>query len=169
MFIEKATYALAEDARNAGVDGEILLGMDNYKAQISEEARVRYTQLGFVELFTPANCTDCVSPVDHHVGRFIQTHMAELYRLEIESNPHIWIVSSGDQEIEDVECRSAKARRMLLAEWFGKAWRELTTNHQELLAKAFIRTGFLLAKDGSEDGLNQIQGWNSSTPYIYRN
>lgn len=168
-FIRKATFALAEDASRAGVEGEIMLGMDNYKAQIGVEARALYGLLGFVELFTPANCTDCVSPVDHHVGRFIQAHMAELYRKEVEANPHIWIASSAGQDLEDVECHSAMARRILLAKWFAKAWRELTSKHQELLVKAFIRTGFLLAKDGSEDDLMQIQGWNSSTPYSYRN
>ena len=77
----------------------------------------------------------------------------------IERDPHIWCADSIDQEIEDAECSSAMHRRMLMAQWLSKAWEELITNHQGLIEESFVHTGFLLAKDGSEDKLMSIQGW----------
>ena len=35
----------------------------------------------------------------------------------------------------------------------------MITNHKDLIEKAFVHTGFLLAKDGSEDHKMSIQGW----------
>ena len=63
-----------------------------------------------VPIFTAANCTDCISPGDHHVGRYIQTHMGRSYRQAVENNPDIWIASSAAEELEDPSCRCAKAR-----------------------------------------------------------
>ena len=110
-------------------------------------------------VFTAANCTDCISPVDHHVGRFIQNHMGRAYQEAVERDPQIWRADAADQEIEDANCSSAMHRRMLMAQWLSAAWTDLTTNHQELIEKAFGHTGFLLAQDGSDDHLMSIQGW----------
>jgi hypothetical protein len=95
--------------------------------------------------------------------------MGRSYRLAVETNPEIWIASSADQELEDPACRSAAARRMLMAQWLSDAWTDLTTNHVHLIESAFIKTGFKIAKDGSEDHLIDIQGWSDPAPYSYRN
>jgi hypothetical protein len=95
--------------------------------------------------------------------------MGSSYRTAVETKPEIWIASTGDVELEDPTCRSAMARRMLMAQWLSDAWTDLTVNHPQLIESAFVKTGFKIAKDGSEDHKIEIQGWASHTPYSYRN
>ena len=94
--------------------------------------------------------------------------MGNSYRAAVEQNPDIWMASSDDVEIEDANCTSAMARRMLMAQWLSDAWVELTTRHSNMINTAFVKTGFKLAKDGSEDHLIEIQGWSAPEPYSYR-
>ncbi len=77
----------------------------------------------------------------------------------MERDPHIWSADSVHQEIEDAECSSAMRRRMLMAQWLSEARHDLITNHQKLIEKSFVHSGFLLVRDGSEDKLISIQGW----------
>ena len=59
-------------------------------------------------------------------------------------------------------------RRMLMARWMSEAWDSLVTDHSDMIEKAFVSTGFLLAKDGSEDHLLKLQGWTDQDPYRFR-
>ena len=79
-----------------------------------------------IPLFPTANCTGCISPVDHHIGRHIQIYMSRCYDAEVAANPGIWIASNEDQEIEDANSSSAMERRILMAQWLSKAWEDLT-------------------------------------------
>ena len=121
-----------------------------------------------VPVFTSANCTDCISPVDQHVGRFIQTPMGRSYRTSVEADQTVWIAGNDNNEIEDPTCSAATDRRMLMAQWLSTAWTDLTTNHSHMIESAFIKTGFKIAKDGSEDHLIDIQGWAGTQTYNYR-
>jgi hypothetical protein len=42
-------------------------------------------------------------------------------------------------------------KRMLCAQWASEAWAEFCQENQECIRRAFVGTGFLLAKDGSEN------------------
>ena len=167
-FCAEDILAVAADIHRAGIEGEVVAGMDNHSAQRTKEMHDLYKSLGIYPLFTSANCTDCISPVDHHIGRYIQTHMGRSYRRELQDNPTHWIAGSLDEEIEDSECPSAMQRRMLMARWLSDAWNDLRAKEPHMLRSAFVQTGFLVAKDGSEDDLIKIQGWSSSEPYRYR-
>ena len=94
--------------------------------------------------------------------------MGKSYRDAVEHNPEIWIASNAEEELEDPTCKGAKARRMLMATWLSEAWTSLTTNHSHMIDAAFIKTGFKVAKDGSEDHLIDIQGWSAPERYTYR-
>ena len=52
---------------------------------------------------------------------------------------------------------SAQDRRMLVARWVSDAWRDVVTNSHKLIAAAFVETGFLVAKDASEN--SKIKLW----------
>jgi hypothetical protein len=95
--------------------------------------------------------------------------MGRSYRAAVMSNPEIWIASNDSEDLDDAQSSSAKARRMLMAEWLSAAMTDLTTNHTNMIDSAFIKTGFKIAKDGSEDHLIEIQGWSASERYTYRN
>ena len=158
-FCEREILEVAGDLRAAGIIDEVMIGMDNHSAQRTDAMLALYDELQLLPVFTAANCTDCISPVDHHVGRFIQNHMGRAYQAAVERDPQIWRAEAADQEIEDANCTSAMARRMLMAQWLSEAWEDLTTNHRDLIGKSFVHTGFLLAQDGSEDHRMSIQGW----------
>lgn len=101
---------MAQDLVAAGYESgeELLAGMDRHAAQKTLRMKQLYTELGMVPVFTPPGCTDCVSPVDHHVGRQLQNYMAKpCYQAEV-------------------------------------------------------------AKDGSEDGLVSLQGWEGTEKYKFR-
>jgi hypothetical protein len=48
-------------------------------------------------------------------------------------------------------------RRTKIAVWTAAAWANLRV-HADFLRQAFVSTGFLIAKDGSEDDLIKIPG-----------
>ena len=94
--------------------------------------------------------------------------MGRSYSDSVEAQKDIWIAVSASDEIEDPTCSAAMTRRMLMARWMSDAWTELTTNYSGLIESAFVRTGFKLAKDGSEDSLIELQGWAGTETYTYR-
>ena len=143
--------------------------MDRHSAQKTENMKELYRELGYAPVYTPPGCTDSTSPVDHHVGRYIQNFMARRYQVELETNSHIWLSGGGpdDEEIEDSNGSSAMERRMLMATWLSEAWRHLQNTGAHLLDSAFLQTGFLVALDGSQDHLIQLQGWKG-TQYRFR-
>ena len=97
--------------------------------------------------------------------------MGKCYQAEVEQNPHIWLASDDDDHamnIDDPNCASDGARRILMAQWLSAAWADLEANHKHLIDSAFLQTGFLLAKDGSEDGLVSLQGWEGTEKYKFR-
>jgi hypothetical protein len=166
-FCKQEIFWVAQDLHDAGVKGEVMFGMDNHSAQRTPEMEAIYRSLEMMPIYTAAGCTDCISPVDHHVGRFIQGHMGRAYQNAIERDPHIWRADVAERDIEHAHSTSAMARRMLMAQWLSDAWTDLITNHKNLLSAAFVRTGFLLALDGSEDHLMKIQGWPAPPHPIY--
>ena len=91
-----------------------------------------YARCNLIPLYTPSGCTDCSSSVDH-VGRFIQNAMSKAYQQEILTNPEVWFAANADEELDNPECKSAVARRILMARWT-----DLTTNHKHLIDSAFV-------------------------------
>ena len=146
----------------------MLIGMDNHAAQRTPNMLSLYTFLGMVPVFTAAGFTDCISPVDHHVGRFIQARMGASYRKTVEEAPDDWLGGDGDEDIMNPQCSAAENRRMLMATWLSEAWTDLITNHSGLINAAFVKTGFKLALDGSDDRLIDIQGWSALEAYSFR-
>ena len=168
VFCADEILMVAADLQAAGVEGEVMIGMDNHAAQRTPAMLSLYLSLAMQPVFTSAQCTDCISPVDHHIGRFIQKHMGRSYRASVEADQEIWINASDEIEIENPTCSAAMSRRMLMARWLSDAWADLTTNYSHLIESAFVKTGFKVAKDGSEDHLIEIQGWAATEPYTYR-
>ena len=48
-------------------------------------------------------------------------------------------------------------KRMLVAQWASEAWAEFTTENHTCILHSFIKTGFLIAKDGSENGKIELR------------
>ena len=130
--------------------GEVLLGMDGHGSQKTPLCMAFMQAMSIIPAFTPANCTDCVSPVDSHVGQTLKLKIAKRYDAAYAANTAEWERPKKQGGL------SAMKKRMLVAQWTAEAWQELCQQNQRLIRSAFVRTGFLIAKDGSENGLIQL-------------
>jgi len=137
--------------------GEVILGMDRHGSQKTPLVREFMSWVGIFPLYTPPECTDVVSPCDHHIGRHLQVLLAERYEEAYDANQMAWDMNG----IETPE------KRMLFATWASEAWTDLCTNNKHLIHNAFVETGFLLARDGSENELIKLQNWNADEPYDF--
>lgn len=131
--------------------GEVLLGMDNHGAQ-RVPAVLKFMELmSIIPAYTPANCTDCTSPVDRHVGQAIKLKIAKRYHECYDKNRLAWELPKKHGGLSD------STKRQLVAGWASEAWAEMCENNQDCITAAFVKTGFLLAKDGSENG--KVELW----------
>ena len=130
--------------------GEVLLGMDGHGSQKTPLCMTFMQTMGIIPAFTPANCTDCVSPVDSHVGQTLKQKIAKRYDAAYATNQVEWDRSASEGGLTDMK------RRMMVAQWAAESWQEMCGGHHKLIRSAFVRTGFLIAKDGSENGLIEL-------------
>jgi hypothetical protein len=162
---ERITLEYLEAFRVATLDqGEVLLGMDNHGAQATPVCRAFFKLLGIQPVFTPANSTDCTSPVDHHVGQSLKLKIGKRYQTCLEANREVW-----EKDVEDGGL-SASRKRMLVATWASEAWEEVCRENQWMIRQAFVKTGFLVAKDGSENGLIELEPTRAgvaAVPYTF--
>ncbi len=126
--------------------GEVLLGMDGHGAQTTAMCMDFMKAVGIQPAKTPANCTDCVSPVDRNVGQAIKLKIAKRYEAAYEANTASWDLPKKQGGLGD------SRKRMLIATWASEAWEEFCSENQDCIRSAFVETGFLIAKDGSENG-----------------
>ena len=87
------------------------------------------------------DCTDCISPCDCNVGVHLKQIMGGFFRNEFKRNKAAW-----------------------MAKWAAAAWAVLRSK-ADLLKSAFLSTGFLLDKNGSEDHHIHLPG---ITNYAFR-
>ena len=78
--------------------GEVLLGMDNHGAQSTALCREFMAHMGIVPAYTPANCTDCVSPVDKNVAETLKKLIRKKYSREFALHRDEWNVGLPESE-----------------------------------------------------------------------
>ena len=110
------------------------------------------------QVLKPATCADvaCTAPTDHNVGPGIKARMTVLYEE--------WVgwERAGEPKV------SASERRLLLARWVSVA--SLQANTESLIRQSFMETGFLLARDDSENHLIKMGGVEDYTvPFLDSN
>jgi hypothetical protein len=123
--------------------GEVLLGMDGHKAQITPFCRAFMDHMGIRYAITTPNCTDVISPVDRHVGKVLKDRIHAKYETALKSNARMWSMDEAHGGL------STARKRILVATWTSEAWNEFCANNKYTIERAFVETGFLLAKDGS--------------------
>ena len=127
--------------------GEVLLGMDNLSSHQTVAFREAMVELDIVAAFTPADTTDMVAPVDHHCGALLKHLMSIFYHEAVKDHRYEWMYDSS--------ALSASRRRMLMAEWLVNAW-IIMQQQPNFFKQAFVSTGWLLKRDGSEMGKIKI-------------
>ena len=137
-----------------GVEGEVMYGMDNLGSHHNTGIKETLYDNNVYPVYTPSQCTDVVAPVDHHIGAWMKQCMSHLYEYELQHNLEVW---------EDGGL-TASERRVYIVNWVATAWEALKTK-SEFIRKSFVSTGWLLAKDGSENHLVKLKKWQQ--PYNF--
>ena len=132
----------------AAIGQELLLGMDNHGAKQTQAFRAKLQLSNKVAAYTPPDCTDHLSPCDHHVGERLKKMMSVFYKAELDTNRQAWCCDDP---------LAAEDRRMKMATWLTGAWSVLRTE-TAFIRSAFVSTGFLIAKNGSENHLIKVPG-----------
>ena len=131
-----------KDLKAAGIlpDGPVsgkplvLLGLDRHGAQKTCKFLYDSRDNGVLPFYTPPDCTDCVSPCDHHVGKWLKTEIGKSYLAAVIEKRQTWAVSGiGAQE-----------KRCLMIRWLGEAWNKLRED-SAFIRSTFTSTGFLMA------------------------
>ncbi len=104
------------------VKGESLLFLDNLSSQTSEAFIKEARKVNVRVHFFPANCTDLIQPVDHHVGVNLKRKVGIEMEKEFEKNSEFekrWLGTHIDGPLKLSE------RRVAITRWAGVAWGDL--------------------------------------------
>ena len=104
---------------------------------------------GIFPCFIPPKNTDVLAPVDHHAGNRLKRDMSSLKKADLERNDREWC-NPPDQG-------GLRQKRVKLAFWLATAWDSLR-NDASFIRSTFVATGWLIAKDGSENNLIKVPG-----------
>ena len=133
------------------LSGEKLLGMDRHGPQTTEIFKSIMQNHNTVPAYTPPDCTDSVAPCDHHVFARIKKIISRLYDIALDGNRESWC---NPPEFGGLR---AWQRRVYLATWAAVAW-DIVKRDKDFLRSSFISTGWLIAKDGSENNKIKVDG-----------
>ena len=122
--------------------GEVMLVLDRHGPHKTSTCLQFMETVSVVPVFSPPNCTDCVSPVDCNVGANIKKYIKEQYDLM-------------DSECTNITHITDSQKRKLLVKWASEAWTHLIQNEPTTIVRSFVKTGVLVRKDGSQD--NEIK------------
>lgn len=111
----------------------VLLGLDRHSAQKTQAFLGTCVHGGVLPVYTPPDCTDCVSPCDHHVGKWLKDKMGKMYLSEVQDKRQAWAENPV----------AAQERRLLMLTWLGEAWKCLTLD-PDFIFSTFTSTGFLM-------------------------
>ena len=125
--------------------------MDRHGAQMTVDFQECMTNKRVQPAYTPADCTDCIAPVDHHVTNALKHIISGFYHQDLEDNLDHWCNPVGQGGLE------AWQRRVKMATWVAVAW-TLLREDAAFLRSSFVSTGWLIAQDGSENHLPKIPG-----------
>lgn len=142
--------------------GDIALIMDNHSAQSTERLQNFMQMFDINYVYTPAGCTDCVSPIDRNVGVWLKNRVYEMQEDEMDQPGNdCWALPSKHGGL------TKKEKRMLVVRWMSQAWEDMKRDRPELLTAAWVQSGCLVAKDGSENHLIKLYPGQPEGAYSY--
>jgi hypothetical protein len=153
--VKWAEGAFAEFVESELNGGESLVLADNLKSQVKDDFVEAVKAKNGLMVFGPKGATHVWQPVDHHIGREYGRLMGIYY--------DEWMAEQFDSIVGGHV--SAGERRVLLTKWAGRAYRHLEQEREECekavlqdpsaepsrFFKAFLRTGCLVTRDGTQD------------------
>ena len=86
---EEVIFDYLMDFREQTMDkGEVVLFMDNHGSQRTPLVQLTMEALDIKPIFFPANCTDCVSPVDRNIGAWLKRKVYMYQEEELEDHEY---------------------------------------------------------------------------------
>ena len=129
-----------------------LLLVDNLSSQQSDLFKEKIANLNGVWWYGLKDATDLWQPVDAGYAQVLKQLISTQQRewLDTEENADKWY---------DGDSFTAKERRILITEWAGKAWEQLSEPKYDNLRKScWTKSGCLITADGSDDHLIKPEG-----------
>jgi hypothetical protein len=120
---------------------EVMLGLDNYECQKTDEFVEKCEERDIALNYTPPNCTDICSVTDYNLGILVKNFMRNKYQADYESRTDAWV----DGLVTSSE------RRVLYSSWLGEAWEWIHREKLDTIMTAFKRCGQCNKLDGSEN------------------
>lgn len=146
-WVKKTLRRIQED-----VPGNSILFLDNLTAQVSEEFSSECRKVDVKTHFFPANCTDIVQPVDHHVGINLKNKIGDMMLRMFSDDPTLedrWL------GIHEAGPMPLWERRVLITKWVAEAWSHVCSNMDFGLIG--FSTGCNMTSDGfMENGKGEI-------------
>ena len=127
------------DLAEAGIQDEVLLGLDGLKGQRCQSFLDKATDLNILPFYTPPDCTDVVAPCDHHVFVRLKHYIKLFYQETSERYRELWSADDNDE-------LAASKKRVLVAGWVNDAWRLICDEEgsERFFRQSFTSTGFLM-------------------------
>ena len=131
---------------------EMLLVLDEHRAQMTEEFKRKLQELSSTPVFVPGGCTSLVQPVDVVFNAPFKAAVEKIAQKHMLDNLDLYVHGKF----------TASERRVLLSKWIGEAWEKVCTK-PELITRGFRKCGISIAVDGSEDEVININGVDDYT------
>ena len=126
---------------NPAGDGQMLLVLDEHKAQTTDDIRnCLRVQFNTEQVVVPAGTTYLVQPVDVVFDHPFKAIVEKEATQHLQENLSSYVTG----QINTGECQ------MLITQWVAKAWNNVSSNC-DLVIHSFSKCGFSVAIDGSED------------------
>ena len=128
-------------------DGDMLLVLDVHKAEKTDTVAEKFLSRKTSTVYIPPGCTSIIQPLDVSINAPFKAIVNRLATDHWAQNLQAYVEGTI----------SASQRRVLLSQWVGQAWEELSAN-KEMIKRSFKKCGISVPIDGSKDDEIKIEG-----------
>lgn len=148
--------------RQTMAKGDVALILDNLGSQSTPGVRSFMHFLDITNIFLPANCTDCISPVDRNIGQWLKSKVYQMQEAELDLDENRnWPLPVAQGGL------GVAQKRMHIVRWVDAAWKEMKRERKHCINSAFVDSGILIAKNRTEDHLVRLRPGDECGLYTY--
>ena len=133
-------------------EGDMLLVLDVHRAQKTNAVKAQFSSCKTRTVYVPPGCTSLIQPLDVSINAPFKAIVSRLANDHCAQNLQAYVQGTV----------SAGERRVLLSQWVGQAWGEVSAN-KEMIQRTFTKCGISVPIDGSADDKINISGLENYT------